>query len=163
MRPAALASDTARQVDVALFVLDELAKTGRIYDLLVLLQPTSPFRQAADIDATIEALVREKSDCAFTVCQVEDSHHPAYHLQMTSERAHPLLEGLTGQRQVFPTVYRRNGAVYVVEPDMIRSKKSFHRQGAPVHVMPLEHSVNIDSPLDWAWAEFLLEKRMVST
>ena len=71
MRPADLATDDASTQDVVLHCLDELEKEGSGYDLLVLLQPTSPLRKAEDVDSALELLAARGADAVVGVCRVE--------------------------------------------------------------------------------------------
>ena len=61
LRPAHLASDTAKSIDVVLHALDFLKIKGRVYDAVCLLQPTAPFRETQSIDEAISTYVRPVS------------------------------------------------------------------------------------------------------
>jgi N-acylneuraminate cytidylyltransferase len=159
LREARLSTDGARQADVALDLLDRLGNAGRTYDVVALLQPTSPFRLPEDVDATIRVRSSEGSDHAFTVSPVV-RNHPMHAYRIENGRARPLLDdpAVGVQRQKLSELFERNGAVYVVTAAGLRRSGAFHVAGAPVHVMPAERSVTIDTPLDLAWAEFLVER-----
>ena len=63
-RPAHLASDVATSLDVVLHAIDQLPG----YEYVVLLQPTSPLRTAADIDAAFELMLEtEAPSCVSAV------------------------------------------------------------------------------------------------
>ena len=54
LRPAELASDKSKSIDAVINAIDEMKKMGQEYDVLVFLQPTSPFRNTDDIDKALE-------------------------------------------------------------------------------------------------------------
>jgi N-acylneuraminate cytidylyltransferase len=63
------------------------------------------------------------------------------------------------RRQDMPTIYEVNGAVYVYNYNSLMNKRDVSIL-KPL-VMPAINSVDIDDPLDWSWAEFLMEKKLV--
>ncbi len=70
IRPSSLSTDKTSTVDVAIHAISEIPG----FDILTILQPTSPLRLAEDIDKSIEALVNNNVSSAVTVTQVVD--HP---------------------------------------------------------------------------------------
>jgi len=156
VRPAALATDTAGSVEMALHALDSL---GTAYDLLVLLQPTSPLRAVADIDACLDLVAGSTAPAALAVCAAAKS--PWWMLTLGPEgEIAPLLPPPAGtRRQDLPAAYHPNGAVYVVRVAALRAAQSFAPSGTRAHVMPAERSVDIDSALDFRLAELLAAER----
>ena len=75
-RPDELATDTAASIDVILHALDQVPG----YDYVVLLQPTSPLRTAADIDAACERLAGHGAQACVSVSPVEQSPYWMYHI-----------------------------------------------------------------------------------
>jgi CMP-N,N'-diacetyllegionaminic acid synthase len=160
VRPAALAGDASTSVDVVRHALDMLEEGGEHYDAVVLLEPTAPLRTAADIDAAIDRLEASGADAVISVCRV-DAPHPIKMQKIEDDRLVPFLpdlwrDGLT--RQQLPPVYALNGAVYATRTSVIRTTGSLWGRNAAPLVMPPERSINIDSPLDLALAELLLER-----
>ena len=68
MRPDNLSSDTALSIDVVLHAIDFLSESGRDYDLLLLLQPTSPLRSTSDISTAIDFFNRSNAQGVISVC-----------------------------------------------------------------------------------------------
>ena len=54
IRPKELSTDSASSVDVILHAINWLEKRDRFYDLVVLLEPTSPLRESKDIDRCLK-------------------------------------------------------------------------------------------------------------
>jgi CMP-N,N'-diacetyllegionaminic acid synthase len=74
MRPPELASDTATSIDAIVHALNWLAERGRSFEYLVLLEPTSPLREAADIDAAIAKLESTGAEAVVSVARAESVH-----------------------------------------------------------------------------------------
>lgn len=145
-RPAELASDTASSIDVVVHALDMLGA----WDIVVLLQPTSPLRMAQDIDATLEQMLLSNAPSCVSVCPVEESPYWMFTLDARHE-LHPVLgTGTTvTRRQDLPPVYRLNGAVYAARTSWLRQTRSFVASGTVAHPMPLERSLDIDTQADF--------------
>lgn len=141
-RPAELASDEARSIDVVLHALDQLAA----HDLVVLLQPTSPARTAWDIDEACRQLVSRGAPSCVSVTAASQSPYWMYRLE-DEGRLHPLLElpVAASRRQDLPPVYVLNGAIYVARTDWLRVHGAFVGPGSVAHVMPPERSIDIDT------------------
>ena len=153
-RPAELATDTASMVDVALHALDSL---NEAFDALVLLQPTSPFRSAGDIDACIAKCCGEAgTDSVTTVTEPSKSPYWMYTLDAGGGMT-PVLEPPEGanRRQALPTVYALNGAVYAVSVAWFRRERRFVGPDTRAQVMPAERSVDVDHPIDLTIARAL--------
>jgi CMP-N,N'-diacetyllegionaminic acid synthase len=145
-RPDELASDTASSVDVALHALQQLPGHG----WLVLLQPTSPLRTAADIDTALERCVAEGARSCVSVSEVAQSPYWMYSLG-AGQRLRPLLEAPPGatRRQDLPPAYALNGAVYVVEVAEFERTRRFVGPDTLAHIMPPERSLDIDTAQDF--------------
>jgi len=144
-RPAALANDAAKSIDVVLHALDNLPN----HDLVVLLQPTSPARSAADIDATVQLLLDAQAPACISVCEGE--HSPYWMFRLGDHaRLIPLLDvPASTRRQDLPPVFVLNGAVYAARTDALRRMGSFLSSETVAHVMPRERSIDIDTLEDF--------------
>lgn len=157
MRPGDIAGDTSPVIDAvrhALGVLQE--RDGFAPGLIALLQPTSPFRTGADIDAAV-ALFREHQAPVCSVYRCEDNH-PARMYRIEDGRLACLFPELTSvRRQDLPPVYHRNGALYVFGPRELESGEIIGDAMVP-YVMPPSSSVNIDTELDLILMAAVLEQ-----
>lgn len=144
-RPATLATDTAAMIDVVLHALDEVPG----FDIVVLLQPTSPLRQAGDIDAACIALESGTAPACVSVSPVEQSPYWMCRLAPNG-RMVPLFdhESIATRRQDLPAVYALNGAVYAAETAWLRRTRTFVTSETVAHVMPTERSIDIDTAAD---------------
>jgi N-acylneuraminate cytidylyltransferase len=153
LRPAGLASDQARSIDVVRHALKTLPEG---YDLVALLQPTSPLRTAGDVEAAIELCVRHGAPACVSVCAADK---PPFWMHELDERLslQPILPEYqrASRRQDLPQAFAVNGAVYVACTDLIRAQDSFIGPGTIGYVMPRERSIDIDDELDLVLAEAL--------
>jgi CMP-N,N'-diacetyllegionaminic acid synthase len=156
-RPAELATDTASSESVILHALDYFAARGIQYDVVVLLQPTSPFRTAKHIE---EAMALFRNDIDMVVSVKETKANPYYLL--TEENAEGFLikskEGNFTRRQDSPPVYEYNGAIYIINVDQLRMKGLAGFTRRVKYVMDKYASVDIDDELDWLVAEACLKR-----
>jgi CMP-N,N'-diacetyllegionaminic acid synthase len=147
LRPAELASDTAKTTDV---VLDILEKLNKDYDYIVLLQPTSPLRTPQDIMNMVTAIEQSNAEAAVSVTLLEEPH--PYKLKAIDENGYitPFIEGTTSEvpRQTLPAAYALNGALYVVEYKTFLEKRTFLPQRTLPYIM--KDNINIDTEADLA-------------
>lgn len=150
-RPAELARDDTPGTAPLLHACEQLPG----YEWVVLLQPTSPLRLAADIDACIEACMKTGAPSATSV--VEDRH--GLHLLFVRDadgRLSPAMPELAGiaRRQDAPQACRLNGAVYVARiAHLLAGGKLVDGQTVGV-AMPESRSVDIDTLEDFELAEW---------
>lgn len=160
-RPKELASDDSNVVDAVKHVLDHLRNTeGTEFEYVVLLQPTSPFRTAQDIDSAIEKLLELKGDSLVSLTEVGDKH-PARMKMVINERIVDIFDRRWdfAPRQMLPKIYIRNGAIYIAKTTVIYERNSFRGDDCIAYIMPPERSINIDDPIDWIVAEILMRER----
>jgi CMP-N,N'-diacetyllegionaminic acid synthase len=160
LRPAALATDAAGTYEVLLHALDFWTSRGKTYDQIVLLQPTSPFRQAWQVG---EALDAWEDGLEMLVSVKEADANPYYNL--FEENADGFLQkskqGSFSRRQDCPDVYQYNGAIYVMDVRALLRNHYASFKKIKKYLMDVGSSLDLDNPLDWSFAEFLLEKRLI--
>jgi CMP-N,N'-diacetyllegionaminic acid synthase len=158
-RPARLATDDASQMDVVIHALNQMETVGgQPYDIVIILQPTAPLRTSEDVDAALSILINQDADSVVSFSPV--TQHPYYMYTIEDGAAEPFvkLEDQMMQRQDFPAIYYRNGAIYATRRDVLVNQRSYYGKRCHAYIMPPERSVNIDTPFDWAFAEFLLSQ-----
>lgn len=151
IRPAELSGDEAPGDAPFRHAVDQIPG----FDIAVLLQPTSPFRNAADIDACV-ALARPGRS-AVSVCEV--LKHPAWMFTVEEEGLTPILPAMAGiaRRQDLPPVYVLNGAIYVMASSDLGGGARLVGPGTLAYVMPPERSIDIDTEDDLSSAAAMLE------
>jgi CMP-N,N'-diacetyllegionaminic acid synthase len=158
MRPLDLASDPAGVVDVSLHVLDEFEKRGETFQTLVILLPTSPFRTVGDIHGALKCYTDKKVDFLHSV--VAEAHSPLSSLIFLDgllAPLHPEWIERTGAKATdeAPYLVRANGAVSIVNVARFRLEKTYYAYPLAAYEMPWERSMDVDTPLDFTWAEFV--------
>lgn len=154
LRPVELASDTARTVDVVLDIINHRKKG---YDIIILLQPTSPLRTIEDVDRALEFFVSRSALSLASVCEAES--HPSWLSPLPEDlNMSKLIDGLQMKRsQDLTKHYRLNGAIYISTLDMIRQNESFFSPtNAYAFVMNRLASIDIDTEEDMLLAECLI-------
>lgn len=161
LRPPELSGDEALAIDYVRHVLTQLASR---FDMVVILQPSSPLRTPEDIDATVQLLIdNPDADSAVSAVRIDHMVHPLKLKTLDGKELKPFLEDEAGRfaAQHLPDVYVRNCAVYAtwrrdldVRPDVI-GRRSL------AHVMPAERSVDINELVDFEFAEYLYNKRQL--
>lgn len=159
-RPAELATDDTPSVLALRHAVETYERTeGRTVEIVVLLEPTCPLRQATDIDAAIELLL-QFPEADSVISGYEGTH---VHPMIMYVRSGPYAEPLTAagasavRRQDLAPVYVRNGAVYVTRRDLLLKQGRIYGDRPLLYVMPRERSTNIDTQLDLELVGLLLE------
>lgn len=163
LREAHLAQDTTPTVETVLGALARLQEQGRRFDVVVLLQPTSPLRSLDDVAACFDAHLAAGS--ALTVTY--GAHPPQRALTLTTNGTlEPLFtpETFAAPRQAHGSTVMPNGAAYVTTVELLHQRRAFLVPGVTrAVVMPPERSIDIDTEQDLAIAEGLLAAEPVAT
>lgn len=162
MRPAELARDETPSLPVIQHALQTLSdREGYRPGIIVLLQPTSPLRQARHIDEAL-ALLTGSADSVVSVVAVPHQFSPDSVMQIENGRLVPFIKGegtRTLRRQDKPRVYARNGpAVLAMRYDTVMKKRSLFGEECVPYIMDKGPSVDIDTEDDLAYAEFLMKR-----
>lgn len=152
MRPAELARDDTPGITPVIHMLTTIQPQ---YDLVVLLQPTSPLRTVADIDGAIDLMVVRNSKACVSVVEPDKSPFWMYSLNNLGNLL-PLLKGDYACRQDIPVVYALNGAVYVAESNWLARVQTFVTDETVAYIMTKERSIDIDTNIDLILANELL-------
>jgi CMP-N,N'-diacetyllegionaminic acid synthase len=164
LRPAEFASDTAPSISFMLHAIDQLTLAGDQYELLVLLEPTSPLTESPDIDSALESLLasREHADAIVGITSLVSSH-PAFAVKL----------GATGiirpygqqdfdqlpRRQDTQPVYALDGSLYISTIPALRGNCGFCHSRTMGHVMPRYKSFEVDDYLDFICIEAILANK----
>lgn len=159
-RPPELSGDRIGDVDVLQHALAATeADDGTRYDVVVMLQPTSPLRTAVDVEGALARLVDDDLDAVWTVSPTDGKAHPVKQLRLTDGLLafdHPDGATVVARQQLAPR-WHRNGVAYVLRRATLEAGRLLgERTGAVVSDGPV---ANVDDALDLEWAEFLLARR----
>ena len=147
--------------DVIIKVVEFYEKQGRKYDVVVLLQPTSPFRETKSLK---EAVALYTSDIDMVVSVKEAATNPYYN--SFEEDAEGLLviskgDGTIERRQDAPKVWEFNGSIYVINSTRLKEVGLSKLNRIRKYVMDDLHSIDIDSMFDWYMAEKVISSHLI--
>lgn len=150
-RPSHLAQDNSSTVDVINHALDWFKSENDSYpDCIVLLQPTSPFRNSIDLDNAMTEFEKSGRSSLFSACPV--SQHPSECFIITKEKKVELIQikpkADASGRQNYQNAFFIDGAIYITTTDRYLKKQSFVDEDSAVFLMPKSHSIDIDDHYD---------------
>lgn len=161
VRPAELATDTAGTYEVLIHALDYYEKKGIHYDVVVLLQNTSPFRTPQQVK---EALGLYRDDVDMVVSVKECAANPYYCVFEENQEGFLHIckgEGNIFRRQDAPKVYEYNGAIYVMNAKVLKTTHMHKMQKRVKYVMDDLSSFDLDTMWDWKMAEMIKKDNAV--
>ena len=159
-RPEELSGPIVSDVDVLIHALNSLETAEKTFEFILMLQPTSPLRQLHHITETIALLTSGGYDSVLTVSETDSKSHPLKQLCVLDNKLEyydRAGEKIIARQQLTP-VYHRNGAAYGMTRDCLLNQKTTIGKncGAVIVDEPL---ANIDTPLDLALANWLLDNQ----
>ena len=159
VRPAELATDTSGTYEVLLHALNYYEQQGKHYDVVMLLQNTSPFRTAGQVK---EAMQLYKDGIDMVVSVKECPANPYY--CVFEENADGWLhvckgDGKITRRQDAPIVYEYNGAIYIINAKSLKQMPLYAFPHRVKYVMDAHSSIDIDTMFDWNMAEMIIKER----
>jgi N-acylneuraminate cytidylyltransferase len=170
VRPKELSRDNVQDFPVCEHAIKLLSeKDGYIPGMVVWLRPTSPFREVKHIDEAVKILISNPAaDSVRSVCPAPK--HPLKMWKVVSDRLAPFVptevtgikEPYNYPRQELPTAYIQNGAIDVVRAETIIEKKSISGDVILPYIMEDVYSINIDTELDFSFAELLMKEKSES-
>lgn len=159
LRPESLALDTSSTSEVILDFIEKIEK-NLSYDLVVLLQPTTPLRTVQDIDNAIEKFCQKNYTSLITVAPMP---HPIQYVRKIDDKGflqkYVDYDNKKSRRQDFEKLYILNGAIYIMTVENYKIYKSFDIKDTGYYLMSSENSADIDNPIDFDIAEAIIKSR----
>lgn len=162
-RPKSLAKDQSGSIGVVQHAIEFFENQGIFYDAVLLLQPTSPFREKGLIDRAITKFINSKADALVSVLPVPHEYNP--HWVFESDQ-HNHLKIATGEkdiikrRQDLPKAYFRDGSLYLTKTEFIKQGSFFGNKLSYIESNPKNY-VNIDTLADWKKAEKMIRSFVI--
>jgi CMP-N,N'-diacetyllegionaminic acid synthase len=162
LRSAALSGDVVSDFQVLEHALTA-AETldGVMYDVVLMLQPTSPLRRPAHVNAVLDKLVNEDWDAVWTVSVTDLKYHPLKQLALGAGGAMSYFDPAGARivaRQQLQPVYHRNGVAYAFTRGCLLEQGTMMGARSAAVVLD-EPMVSIDTFEDFRLAERELERR----
>lgn len=156
IREKKLSEDNSKISDTIIDILEKYEKLGKSFDYFMLLQPTSPLRDEIEIIKAYRILKEKKANSVISVCEVD--HSPLWMNTLEQDLCmDKFINVLNKNRQELKKYFRINGAIYLSKVDYYKKYKNFYDNMSFAHIMPKEKSVDIDTILDFRFAEFLIK------
>ena len=157
LREAKIASDEATTISVVVDAVKRLEVNGEKFDVVILLQPTSPLRTAEEIDVAIDIFFQNNMQGIVSVNVAEVSPFLLRTIE-GSQLQRIISKNSTIRRQDMPTYYEVNGAIYINAISDIKESLRFNDNPIP-YIMSCEHSIDIDTWDDLEKAKYYLSNK----
>ncbi|HIJ99102.1 TPA: acylneuraminate cytidylyltransferase family protein [archaeon] len=162
MRPKELATDNISKIPALQHAINFIEDgEGRKFDIIVDMDPTSPFREVSDIEKCISTLKKKNTDSVVTVYE---SHHNPYFNMLEPKAGYLALakksKKVVKRRQDAPKVYQMNACVFVSWRDILMKRGTYFTNKMRGVLMPIERSLMIDTEYEFKIADFLMRKKL---
>ena len=161
LRPKKLSTDSAKSSDVIIHVLNYLKKEKEIYDFFILLEPTSPFTSAKDIEKSIKLFVKnyKKFDSLVSVSKF-DKIHLSNIFNLKNNKIIPIFKKFENdvRRQEISKLVYLDGSIYVAKVDNYMRNKQFLNNKTKTIFFDYWKSIEIDTNFDLILAEKIFSK-----
>jgi len=162
-RDEQMASDTAGKLEV---IKDAFVKSEKYYgtkfDYLIDLDATAPLRNIDDIINSFKQFINDNNDNLITA--MPSRRNPYFNLIEIGNngKVHlsKQLDNRIIRRQDAPKCYDMNASIYIWKRDIILNKNNLFLEKTGLYVMPEERSIDIDTPLDYKFVEFLMKNNV---
>lgn len=162
IRPENLATDTASRKEVIKHTIDFYIKNNRLFDYIILLEPTSPLRTSKDLILAIEKLVNNKDGAQSIVgiCKLENSH-PEFLIKLEHDFlmfTNSNQESKVTRRQELEAFYYYEGSLYISEINSYLEKEFYHNKTLG-YVVPRWKSLEIDELEDLVMVDAIMKEK----
>lgn len=159
LRSGQNSGDSASSWDVVRESLKMYEESGKNFDTIALLQPTSPLRGASEIVEGYQLFAKKEANSVISVCEVEHSPLLCNVLdESLSMKNFVNKEVYLKPRQQLPVYYRINGAMYIIRIKGGADIFDLYDERCYAYVMSQRKSVDIDTELDFGIAEKYLKE-----
>ncbi|NKQ38591.1 MAG: acylneuraminate cytidylyltransferase family protein, partial [Methanosarcinales archaeon] len=164
LRPKELSMDDSPTIDTILHVIDWFENKNEFFDILVLIEPTSPLRALDDINNCIEILLKNKnSESIVSIARLECSH-PEFNVILNKEGFIRKMDGGVNfkvlRRQELKDVYYFDGSVYISYIESLKKRRTFYHEKTLGYIVPKYKALEIDDICDFIMVEALIKIKM---
>ena len=159
LRGVEFATDTANIPDAVKEALHNYSKIGRKFDVVAILQPTTPLRSSKDICNAYQLFCDKEAISVVSVCEVDYSPFLCNTIKEDLS-----LNGFTNikgeiRRQDIDTYYRINGGIYMMNVDVLNNMKELYGSRSYAYIMDKRNSIDIDDEFDFQLAEYIMSRK----
>lgn len=159
LRKQSLCTDVSSTWEVARYVLNKYKELGCSFDMITILQPTSPLRNEEDIQNAYSLFCNRMAYAV--VSMTETDYSPLWCNKLPEDKS---LENfipkslISKPRQILPSYYRINGAIYMIKCDYLQKEKNIYSKNCYAYIMPKERSIDIDDEWDFTIAKLYMDE-----
>lgn len=157
MRPESLAQDSSKALDVYVYTIEQLENDNntKITDFIVL-QPTSPLRRTEDIDRACEIYFNNKADSVISVVEADIPLQWYKEIDKNGKLKKCFEDENNLNRQEYKPLFIPNGAIYIFNKKKLFESREYYMDNSYSYIMKREHSVDIDTLLDFQLAQLMI-------
>lgn len=155
MRPKYLSEDNSKTIEVILHAIDFFSQRKDNFDIVILLQPTSPLRDSDDITEALNKFINNNSRGLVSISEVETNPLLIRKVDSLGNMVRLLDENSTCRRQEMKRYYCVNGSIYINWTKYINNNTSLN-DNEDYFIMNKSHSIDIDEPKDLVVADYYL-------
>lgn len=162
LQPPRLSGDSASLLQAIQFCVRKIERTEKV-QVVVILQPTTPFRLSKDIDDAVEMLMNTHAESVVSVCEVSEPPQWMFYIfnggKMVSFLGVDRAKFNSGEmiHSKLPKLFLPNGAIYVTQRKCLMEQNMIYGKDCRAYVMPQERSLDIDTEEDFKLAEYLMK------
>lgn len=160
LRPAELATDKATSASFVIYTIDKLKNSGKSFDYILLLEPTSPLRKKEDIDSVIELAVNNPQKMGVVTLGEVHTEHPSIVKRVTEESTILAFLDTTKnitQRQELSKAYFPYGVAYLVKIEDFMLNQKFYGDNSLPYFIDRWQNYEIDDIYDFICIEAILK------
>lgn len=163
LRPEELANDTATSASFVVYTIEKLAKEGKQFDYVLLLEPTSPLRKPEDLDNAIELAITNPDKQSVVSLGEVHMEHPMIVKRIDEQgKIVPYAELQTKitQRQQADKAYFPYGVVYMVKTDHFLKTQQFYGPDSLPYFIDRWQCYEVDDIYDFTAIEAILKQKI---
>jgi CMP-N,N'-diacetyllegionaminic acid synthase len=163
LRPQHLSKDTSSSNEVILSIIEYCESINLEFDQIALLEPTSPFVLSKELKQAIEILESESE--ADAIVATKEVHTNTVFIQNDAKYLTDFYYSLCNskgmRRQDFSKQITPSGGFYISKWEKFKNQKSFYTPKTLSYILTDEMALEIDNPVDFKWAEFLINNKQI--
>ena len=160
LRPSELAADSAPSSAAIMHAISFLERNDNDFDIIILLEPTSPLTDGFDIDNALEKFVTSNGKSLVGIGMIEDMH-PEFCVSINHGKfLSPYINskfGAVKRRQDIEKLYFFDGSLYISDLDYYKEHQTFYHELTLGYEFPKRKNVEIDDLVDFLFVESLVK------
>ena len=145
---------SGHQSDISSTIIHTLKKFNNDYDIIILLQPTSPLRDVKDINQSLELFINKKLNTLISISKLDYPYE--WILDKNKNNNIKFINKKKfSNRQQTKLFYKANGAIYISKVDDYIKNKNFFNKDTYGFYMKNSKSIDIDNEFEFKFAEIL--------